>query len=94
MKSFRSIGLALARVVSACFGIVAALAAPLVQLVTSGIDAMACGVQKLKRELMHNFGEAPMVMTGVGAGLTPEGHGFRQSSASDIGAEERTALSI
>lgn len=93
MKSFRSIGLALARVVSACFGIVAALAAPLVQLVTSGIDAMACGVEKLKRELASGFGVSVQMATGVGAGLTPEGHGFRQTSASDLGAQ-RTPLSI
>lgn len=93
MKSFRSIGLALALVVSACFGIVAALAAPLVQLVTSGIDAMACGVQKLKRELVHNYAQSHQLATGFGCGLTPEGHGFRQTSASDLGAQ-RTPLSI
>lgn len=93
MKSFRSIGLALAGLAIACFGIVAALAAPLVQLVTSGIDAMACGVEKLKRELASGFGESVQMATGVGAGLTPEGHGFRQTSASDLGAQ-RTPLSI
>lgn len=93
MKSFRSIGLALARVVSACFGIVAALAAPLVQLVTSGIDAMACGVEKLKRELVHSYAQSHQMATGVGCGLSREGHGFRQTSASDLGAQ-RTPLSI
>lgn len=93
MKSFRSILFACAGVLYACMGVLASLVEPLVHLVAHGFKELECGVQKLKRELVHNFSEAPMAMTGVGCGLTPEGHGFRQASASDIGAR-RTPLSI
>jgi hypothetical protein len=93
MKSFRSIAYALAGVLSACFGIASCLLEPLVHLVVHRVKDLECGVQKLKRELVHNFTDAPMAMTGFGCGLTPEGHGFRQTSASDLGAQ-RTPLSI
>lgn len=93
MKSFRSILLACSSLFSACMGVVACLVEPLVLLVAHGFKELECGVQKLKRELVHNFADAPMTMTGAGCGLTPEGHGFRQTSASDLGAQ-RTPLSI
>lgn len=97
MKIFRSIGFSLAM---ACLGL-AACAAPLLRLVepvweylSYGFDGMACGVQKLKRELVQVFAQDPHHASGVGEGLTPDSNGFRQTSAVAIGAEERTALAI
>lgn len=65
---------------------------PMLRYISYGCEAMACGVDKLKRELVHVFSAPAAMATGVGCGLTAESNGFRQSSAADIGAEERTAL--
>jgi hypothetical protein len=93
---FRNIGLALA---VACMGLASRIAddlayaiAPMLRYVSYGCEAMACGVEKLKRELVHVFAQDPHQATGFGEGLSRDSHGFRQSSAFQIGAEERTAL--
>jgi hypothetical protein len=98
MKSFRSFGFALAM---ACLGLASYVAEPLLRIcepmfryVSHGIDAMACGVAKLTRELVHSFTGAEQRATGFGSGLDREGNGFRQSSAADIGAQPRVSLAI
>lgn len=94
MKSFRSIGLALL-VLAACICDVAyAIAEPLLRYISIGYETMACGVEKLKRELAQVFRQDEQRATGVGCGLDRESNGFRQSSAANIGAEERMALAI
>lgn len=94
MKFARHIALSLMAIASACVGIGYCIVEPMARIVRLRVESMACGVQQLKRELIHQFNAPAMAMTGVGCGLTPESHGFRQSSACSIGAEERTALSI
>lgn len=92
MRSFRTIGLAIAGVLGSCMGVMSRLVEPMLYFIAAGCDALACGVAKLKRELVHQFGEDVHHATGVGAGLDREGHGFRQHSATAIGLDERTAF--
>lgn len=94
MKIFRSIGFALAMACGALLGAVSMAVEPLLRYVSAGCDALSCGIAKLDRELAQKFAEPMQKATGVGCGLNRESNGYRQSSAADIGAEERTALAV
>lgn len=84
MKIFRSIslciGMALSRFADAIDSI-SRMIEPLVSYVTAGCEAMACGVAKLKRELVHNANREIGVGEGISSGFRRESHGFRQSTA-------------
>jgi hypothetical protein len=58
---------------------------PLVRFVSSICRDMACGVEKLKRELAYKFSEDSQAGVGADAGLRRESHGYRQTSADDTG---------
>jgi hypothetical protein len=90
---FRSIGAALAAAIGCCIALAAHVIEPILYAIASGCEAMACGVAKLTRELVHSHAQSHQLATGIGCGLSREGHGFRQTSASDLGAQ-RTPLSI
>jgi hypothetical protein len=79
---FRSTGFYVA--MAAIGSILARTFEPLVRFVSSICRDMACGVEKLKRELAYKFSEDSQTGVGAGAGLRRESHGYRQTSADDF----------
>lgn len=81
MKIFRSIALCLGMAVVAACDVMSRVVEPLIRYVTAGCEAMACGVDKLKRELVHNANRDIGCEERVSSGFRRESHGFRQSTA-------------
>ena len=80
---FRSTGFYVA--MAAIGSILSRICEPLVRFVSSICRDMACGVEKLKRELAYKFSEDSQIGVGAGAGLRRESHGYRQTNADDFG---------
>lgn len=74
-----------ASALAAIGSILSRICEPLVRFVSSICRDMACGVEKLKRELAYKFSEGSQTGSGADAGLRRESHGYRQTSADDAG---------
>lgn len=81
MKMYRSIGLVIAGLSSALLGVVAMLATPVLRYVAVGCEQLACGVEKLERDLAFKLNESAIGCDEISSDLKRESNGYRQGSA-------------
>lgn len=81
MKMFKAVLSALGAIAVLMLGAVSVTLKPALHYLAEGCHALANGIERFERDLVHMFGAEPASGEGLQSGMRREGHGFRQHSA-------------